>query len=215
MSNTWFTADLHLGHANIIKHCLRPFLSPEEEKLALSDSHEPWQVSEETVQRHDSALLDTINAVVQSDDTLWILGDFCWGKIDEAREYRERIKCRKVHLVLGNHDHDSIRPVFGHVIEQGMVGVEGQSIWLNHYPMRSWNKSARGSWHLYGHVHGRLSKEDARTPWRLTKDVGVDACDYQPVSFSSLQAYMAPRIQALAQRHDKTLKDDEPTGDSV
>jgi len=25
MSNIWFTADFHLGHANIIRYCARPF----------------------------------------------------------------------------------------------------------------------------------------------------------------------------------------------
>jgi calcineurin-like phosphoesterase family protein len=211
MPNTWFTADLHLGHANIIKYCLRPFLSPAEEELALSDPHGRWRVSDETVQRHDDFLVDSINAVVQRADTLWVLGDFCWGKFDVARQYRDRIACRNVHLVRGNHDHGSILPVFDHVIEQGMVTVEGQNIWLNHYPMRSWNKSSRGSWHLYGHVHGRFSKEDEQTLWRLTRDVGADASDFQPVGFPSLQSYMAPRIQAFA-HHKKRV---ERTTDSL
>lgn len=85
------------------------------------------------------------------DDTLWIVGDFCMeGRFDFAKAYRDRIKCRNVHLVWGNHDKRSIRPLFGQVLEQGMVKVDGQNIWLNHYPMRSWDKSFHGSWHLYG-----------------------------------------------------------------
>ena len=35
MPTTWFTADTHLGHANIVKFCLRPFLTPAEEEQAL------------------------------------------------------------------------------------------------------------------------------------------------------------------------------------
>ena len=191
----WFTADLHLGHANIIKFCSRPFLSPEEQALARRDSRGDFRLCDETVRRHDDALLDAINERVAETDVLWILGDFCWGHMIEATEYRNRIRCRNVHLVWGNHDHRSIRPLFTDTIEQGMIRVRGQEIWLNHYPMRSWNKSFHGSWHLYGHVHGRLSGEDVATGYTLTKDVGVDACEYRPVSFEDLQAYMAPRIE--------------------
>jgi calcineurin-like phosphoesterase family protein len=66
--------------------------------------------------------------------------------------------------------------------------------------MRSWNKAFHGSWHLYGHVHGRLQREDERKPTMLVKDVGVDACDYRPMSFADLQAYMAPRIEAFTRQ---------------
>ncbi len=200
MATVWFTADLHLGHGNIIKYCLRPHLSAEERRLAQRDARGHWRVSDETVERHDTALLDAINGMVDKGDTLWILGDFCRGGFDEARGYRDRILCQHVHLVWGNHDHRSIRPLFGQAIEQGMVHAEGQEIWLNHYPMRSWNKSFHGSWHLYGHVHGRLAAEDAARPHMLTRDVGVDACDFQPVSFAALRTYMAPRVEAFRQR---------------
>jgi calcineurin-like phosphoesterase family protein len=200
MSHVWFTADLHFGHGNIIKYCHRPFLTAEEAERARTDRRGPWRVSEETVRRHDEALLDAINAQVQEGDTLWILGDFCFGHLEEAKPYRDRIRCREVHMVWGNHDHRSIRPLFGQAIEQGMVHVEGQEIWVNHYPMRSWNRSFHGSWHIYGHVHGRLAREDAAHPHMLTKDVGVDACDYRPVGFEELRAYMAPRVEAFNRR---------------
>jgi calcineurin-like phosphoesterase family protein len=81
-----------------------------------------------------------------------------------------------------------------------MVTVEGQEVWLNHYPMRSWNKSFHGSWHLYGHVHGRLAAEDAANPAMLVKDVGVDACGYRPWSFGELREYVAPRVEAFNRR---------------
>ena len=210
MANVWFTADLHLGHGNIIRYCLRPYLSSAERERALKDPRGKWRVSERTLRRHDDALLDGINAAVQTRDTLWILGDFCWGGIEMARQYLGCIRCQNVNLVWGNHDHHSVRPLFGQVIHQGMVSVGGQNIWLNHYPMRSWNKSFHGSWHLYGHVHGRLAKEDEGKPWMLTRDVGVDACNYQPVDFESLRAYMAPRMEAFRQR-----KSELAAGDNV
>ena len=92
MSELWFTADLHLGHANIIRHCDRPFL----EEGAI-------KVSRETVSRHDDALIDAINERVARQDVLWILGDFSLSPLDEARAYRERIRCREINFVRGNH----------------------------------------------------------------------------------------------------------------
>jgi calcineurin-like phosphoesterase family protein len=208
MANVWFTADLHLGHGNIIKYCHRPFLSKAERERAAEDPRGKWRVSDRTIQRHDDALLDAINAVVQPRDTLWVLGDFCWGDLETAREYMGRIRCPNVNLVWGNHDDRSVRPLFGKVIEQGMINVEGQQIWLNHYPMRSWDKRFHGSWHVYAHVHGRLVREDEEKPWLLAKDVGVDACDYHPVSFEMLRAYMGPRVEAFRQRKQQLIRDE-------
>lgn len=196
----WFTADLHLGHGNIIKYCKRPFLSPQEREAVERDPRSRLRLCDDTVRRHDDALLDTINSHVQRDDVLWFLGDFCWGDFDLAKQYRERIRCRNVHLVWGNHDNRSIRPLFDEAVEQRMIQVEGQDIWLNHYPMRSWHKAFHGSWHIYGHVHGRLRAEDEANPSTLTKDVGVDACDYRPWSFDDLAAYMGPRMEKFNAR---------------
>jgi calcineurin-like phosphoesterase family protein len=191
----WFTADLHLGHGNIIRYCQRPHLNAEEKRKAAEDCRGRWRVSDETVRRHDEALLDAINERVEPGDVLWVLGDFCWGQRNDAARYRSRIRCDNVYLVWGNHDHRSVGPVFDRTVEQGMVRIEDQDIWLCHYPMRSWDRRFHGSWSLYGHVHGRLEAEDrARLSW-LTKDVGVDACDYRPWSFADLRAYMAPRVE--------------------
>jgi calcineurin-like phosphoesterase family protein len=193
----WFTADTHFGHGNIIKYCARPFLSPEERAAVRNDPRGKLRVSRDTVERHDNALLNAINSRVAPSDHLWILGDFCWGGFAEAREYRDRIHCENVYLVWGNHDRGEIAPVFSDTLEQGMIRVEGQEIWLNHYPLRSWNKAFHGAWHLYGHVHGRLMREDAAKPSFLVRDVGVDACDYKPLSFTDLCAYITPRIEAF------------------
>ncbi|MCI0460731.1 MAG: metallophosphoesterase [Gemmataceae bacterium] len=206
--HVWFTADLHLGHGNIIKYCKRPFMTPRELEQIQRDPRGKFRLSDESVRRHDEALLAALNERVEEDDTLWILGDFCWGALDQATHYRQRIRCRNVHLVWGNHDHRSIRPVFDRAIEQGMIEVEGQAIWLNHYPMRSWNRSFHGSWQLYGHVHGRLAAEDA-VNGLLTRDVGVDACDYRPLTFEDLCAYMAPRVERFHQRKAASRRGDE------
>jgi calcineurin-like phosphoesterase family protein len=207
----WFTADTHFGHGNIIKYCQRPFMSREEAVATRADPRARLRLSDETVTRHDDALLQAINERVRADDRLWIVGDFCWGGFAEARHYRDRIHCRNVFLVWGNHDRGDVAPVFSDAMEQGMVRVEGQEIWLNHYPMRTWNKAFHGSWHLYGHVHGRLQREDDRNPTALVKDVGVDACGYRPWSFAELRDYMAPRVAAFGRNKERLRGADDGT----
>ena len=64
MINTWFTADFHLGHQNIIRYCNRPFHSTSE---------------------MDEAILGNLNSLVRQDDVLYFLGDFCMGGPDQAR----------------------------------------------------------------------------------------------------------------------------------
>jgi calcineurin-like phosphoesterase family protein len=51
------------------------------------------------------------------------------------------------------------------------LSIHGQSIVLCHYALRVWNRSNRGSWHLYGHSHGRPPE----VRHSLSMDVGVDA----------------------------------------
>ncbi len=205
MHKVWFTADTHFGDKNVIKYCNRPFLDERERQLAESDQKGVCNLSDETVRRHDAGILDAINTRVGQQDILWVLGDFCWGKLEQAQHYRDRIQCRDVRLVWGNHDHRSVGGVFQQRMEQCMVRANGQKIWLNHYPMRTWDKSIHGSWHLYGHVHGALAGEDEQQNWRLAKDVGLDACDYHPIEMEELTEYMQPRLKAFGERKRQQL----------
>jgi calcineurin-like phosphoesterase family protein len=194
----YFISDTHFGHGNILKYCCRPFLSDQERQL-LAEGRD-FKVSRESVERMDAAILTGINAVVGPEDTLWHLGDFSFGPPEAACGYRERIACRTVHLLWGNHDRREIAPLFSQCHEQVGIVVEGQRIFLNHYPMLSWDGSTKGAWHLHGHVHGRLAHRPltrALVAKLLMLDVGVDgpeevgsAHTFRPWSMAEIQAYM-------------------------
>ncbi len=196
----WFTADLHLGHRNIIRFCDRWSLCGLDPAEAASHDKDRKPTTED-VARHDEQVLANINDCVGENDTLWILGDFSLSPARIAREYREQIHCRNVGLVRGNHDLKSYDEFFDPVIDQGIVRYQGRRMFLNHYPMRSWDGAFHGAWHLYGHVHNRLAAEDAAEPNLLVKDVGLDACNYRPISFTELLAYMEPREAAFRERY--------------
>ena len=124
----YFTADSHFGHANILKYCKRPF---------------------KNVLEMDKVIIDNINKVVQPGDTLYHLGDFAFARgryeISQIREYRNRINCKNIILILGNHDpHTStdqpkpwLKDIFSGVYIRMKIRVpfrgETKKIILSHY----------------------------------------------------------------------------------
>ena len=58
----YYIADTHFGHKNVIRFDQRPFFDVEEMEESITML---W------------------NAVVRKNDTVYILGDFCWGKAEE------------------------------------------------------------------------------------------------------------------------------------
>ena len=123
MPNTWFSADFHLGHANIIRYCNRPFA---------------------TVEEMDQAIVERLNVSVKRDDVLYFLGDFCMGGQQKIFAYRQRIHCKKIFAVPGNHDKQAckLKEEFSWLDNLAEVSIHGQSIVLCHYALRVWNRRA-------------------------------------------------------------------------
>lgn len=124
---TWFTADEHFGHANIIKYCDRPFASVQE-------------MDEEIIRRH--------NSVVREGETVYHLGDFSFRNRDH---WASRLNGNHIFL-RGNHDSRPNR--LPQIVE--IKPYKGTLIVMCHYAMRVWNGSHFNSWQLYGHSHGTL-----------------------------------------------------------
>ena len=170
----FFTSDTHFSHTNIIKHCNRPFSN-----ITDMDDH----------------LLNNINSTVRPSDTLYHLGDFAWKKT--ASKYREKIRCRNVILILGNHDpqtkegqpqstlYDIFSRVFVMLRIRPVISGSPQPIILSHYAMKTWNGSHRGSWHFFGHSHGTLPSDGSKS-----LDVGVDQHNYSPINLETVTNLM-------------------------
>ena len=161
----YFTADTHFDHLNIIvKHHLRKF----DNVIAMND-----------------VIIDNINSIVGSNDILWHLGDFAW-KVPIP--FIKRIKCKNIHIVIGNHDKLSrFKDCQNVKIYTGFVDttIFSQRVTLCHYPMRSWRASCHGAWHLHGHTHGNILD-----PIRNTLDVGIDNFGLKPVSWDEIVEYI-------------------------
>ena len=178
--NTFFTADQHYNHNNIIRYCNRPFSSVEE---------------------MDEALIHNHNSVVSPKDEVYILGDFVFAKNPEDVERYTRRLNGKLHLVYGSHDRNVVRfsSEFVWKKEIAKIKVQGQRIIICHYAMRTWEASHYGVWNLYGHSHGNLPEFDNV----LAFDVGVDAWDYTPVSFEQVKEKMETKNFIPINKRDK------------
>lgn len=166
MPNIFFAADFHLGHEGILKHTDRPWKSVEE---------------------MDEALIQ--NCQIGKRDRLYIIGDFAWR---DHNRYLSRFPGEKV-LILGNHDsmpQEALKNFTG-VHEYLDKKFNGQHIFLSHYPLRGWPDASRGTWHLFGHMHGRMEED----PWALCFDVGVDVWGYRPVPLEVIEAKMKEKIR--------------------
>lgn len=187
MSNTWFTADTHFNHANIIRYCNRPFSSVEE---------------------HNEVILDNLNTLVKPEDTLFHLGDFSFG---DHEIFRKRIRCRNIIMIIGNHDpkfsngepkgfFKSLFPECHRILDVNIYFGNTYHMVLCHYAMRVWNRSHHGAFHLYGHSHGTLPDD----PNSLSFDVGVDCHEYKPISMSTVVEVMSRKSWKPIDHHDQT-----------
>ena len=160
---TWFTADLHFRHANIIRHCNRPFT----DRDAMNE-----------------ALVAGIVVRVAPEDDLWIVGDFSFAggkkRCAETAALFERLPGRK-HLVRGNHDGEATAALpWASRHDMVLVKTPEASFFLCHYPMLTWPAARHGVVHLFGHVH------DAWRGARQMVNVGVDLWDFRPISPSEI-----------------------------
>ena len=167
----YFTADLHLGHANIIKHCERPFSSADE---------------------MDEYLISAWNSRVHLNDSVYIIGDFIFRSIKSPEEYLKRLNGKK-HLILGNHDTNWIKKIdlaqYFAIVERFVEFSNGQhKITLCHYPMMSWNNIAKGSYMIHGHIHNKRDSFYFSLIRQMPNllNAGIDINDFHPVKFDEL-----------------------------
>lgn len=185
----WFTSDTHYHHANICS--------------ATTKWTNPVTIREfKTLEHMDAMLVGNINEMVGQDDILFHLGDWSFGGFEKIQELRDKIVCKNVHLILGNHDQhitnnrEGIRNLFSSVNKYLELSVKWnvgtplmgqQTFVLMHFPIASWNDMARGAIHLHGHVH--LSPKHRIGPGKMM-DVGCDGNVLYPIEMRTVLSLM-------------------------
>jgi calcineurin-like phosphoesterase family protein len=207
----WFTSDTHYNHANI---CRATTNWTGADNLTRDFS---------SLDRMNDELVYWINGYVGQDDILIHLGDWSFGGFESIKAFRDRIVCKNVHLVLGNHDHhiqrnkDNVQSLFSSVHEYLYLEVKrpGRSkkeamdrfaFVCMHYPIASWNNMNNGVIHLHGHVHlpNHLRVADGKA-----MDVGVDGNCMAPISMEDVLKIMdkqpIAKLTLPKDHHEKRL----------
>lgn len=178
--NTYFMADMHLSHKNLCKGTSE-WKSGNTRDFPDLDSM-------------NNAIIDSVNANVKESDHLFLLGDSLFGKKNRFHEFFNRINCKNLYYVFGNHS-DYIRndqeklsrfKWSGDYLE---ISIHGQFIVLFHYPISEWRDCNKSSWCLCGHSHGNNHESNYKTSKYKCLDVGWDVFN-RPVSFSEIRTIM-------------------------
>lgn len=162
----FFTADTHFFHKNVLKFC------PETRQKITS------------VDEMNETLIANWNAQVSPNDHVYHLGDFSFGRSDKTNELLARLN-GQIHLILGNHDrwlNKVSKTLLTSVSDYKELKVAGKIICMFHYPILEWRNSHHGSYHLFGHVHGKDMKIEGRA-----LDVGIDARHNRDMKLWTLQ----------------------------
>jgi calcineurin-like phosphoesterase family protein len=155
---TFVTSDLHFFHENVIKFCNRPFGS---------------------VEHMNESLINNWNMVVGSNDHIYMLGDFSFGKVNETIDVLKRLNGIK-HKITGNHDRKgSCQKLPWHEYfcaqhDYYRFKLNKKKYVMCHFPFSSWE---RGYVNLHGHWHSLSGYENKYMQY----DVGVDANGYTPL----------------------------------
>ena len=144
----YYISDLHLGHANVIRFDNRPFRDIDE---------------------MEAEIIRRWNERVTPQDTVYIIGDFCWKTSSNWIPIVQKLKGRKV-LIRGNHDpkqiYGKLRKLFDDVKDYKEISDNGRRVSMCHFPILLYNHSHSANiYMLCGHVHN-TKENDWLEKWR-------------------------------------------------
>lgn len=173
----WITSDTHYNHTNICRGVTKWRTAKDEVPI---DQTRDFA----TLERMNSTIVNNINEHVGQEDVLIHLGDWSFGGFEMIEEFRNRIICQEIHLILGNHDHhidlnrQGCQDHFASVQWFLQLNYLGETIECMHYPISSWNGLRKGRIHLHGHCHLPNNKKHSNG---RRMDVGMDgSVDFAP-----------------------------------
>jgi len=178
----FITSDTHYAHKNICRGVT---------DWRTQDGEVPVGSTRDfdTIEQMNERLVNGINNVVGQDDTLIMLGDVSFGGFENIGIFLDRLICKNIHLILGNHDHhiendrENIQSKFLSVQHYLEVNINDKNFVLCHYPLQSWNGLNKGVIHLHGHVHLPANRKFGNGK---RMDVGVDGNDMVPYSIDGI-----------------------------
>jgi len=172
---TFFTSDTHFDDQYSLSYFNRPF---------------------KYVDEMNAVMVENWNSVVREEDTVYHLGDFTLEDIQHFTKWASQLN-GNIKLLPGSHDHPWLKdfvatekvqvipPLVSVEFSEVAAGASPQVIVLCHYSLQVWDRSNHGSWHLFGHSHGKLKGIG------LSFDVGMDCTEFTPLSLDQIISKMA------------------------
>ena len=159
---THFIADTHFFHPEIITICGRPFVN-------IDAMHE--------------ALIRYWNDVIESDDEVYVVGDFATATLEQIHSVLKSLNGKK-YLVMGNHDTHTVEEYylagFDRVYDHPIILEE---FWIiSHEPM--FMNHSIPYVNIFGHVHNSPLYYDYSKKHFC---VCAERINYKPISFDSIR----------------------------
>ena len=215
-SKTWFAADLHFSHTNILDFSPSRIdvLGLNVDKDALKRAYETYRMTrskvakEFIVQTTDSmneAMIRKWNEKVGYSDDVYILGDVSFAKEEKTKKFLDGMNGR-LHLIRGNHDRGTDKLDRWEWVRDYYEGnFEDVKTVMFHFPIAEWNRMHHGAFHLHGHVHGKDSGVDGRI-----LDVAMEGIKDVVIEWADVCRMLEPK--AIRVHHDAERERYETTG---
>jgi len=168
MSNTFYSADFHFCHDNIIRFCKRPFKGTRD---------------------MEAILVNNWNYTVKKQDKIYIVGDFSMRRKAYFEWYQglvKKLNGRKI-LILGNHDYLSPFDYINIGFESVHTSLlfEDKKLFIAHDPALA-NCMPLDYKMICGHVHNAFKY--ISYPYRIL-NVGIDVWNFFPASQEEVDRY--------------------------
>lgn len=166
MSQVFLISDTHFFHERVLQFepTARPFA---------------------TVEEMNETLVDNWNKTVSKRDTVWHLGDVCFGHVRNLQIIR-RLNGHK-NLILGNHDNYGIH-AYGALFNKIEAVKKYDSYLLSHIPIHP-DQFYRFKGNVHGHLHSNLVK--LKPSWDQPDDRYVNvSCEHTglaPISWEDVK----------------------------
>jgi calcineurin-like phosphoesterase family protein len=166
----------------------------------------------------NDTIVNNINTMVGQDDVLVHLGDWTFSGFESIGDFRNRIVCKNIYLILGNHDHhiernkNNIQDIFVKTSHYELLNVLDEDsddleygFVLSHFPIVSWHDMNKGRFHVFGHVH--LPSHKKLMPGKAM-DVGMDGNNLRPYEMKEVISLLEGRpikTSVILSDHHETL----------
>lgn len=198
-TQTFFTSDWHLGHANVIKFDNRPF---------------------DNITQMGEALVRNFNKQVPTYGITYFLGDMVLGDFEQSSKFIRQLNGLKI-LVVGNHDRNyqsCYNSGFDLVMNSATIKVHNEIVTLSHCPLPGIHREDmtgfvgkgtfwhgdhknhqfmvenKGQFHLHGHIHSPNGGRSQKILGRQF-DVGVAANNFRPVHVSQIESWIMKTLK--------------------